>query len=300
MSLDHSIIFTRIQKVNQYINENLNDVLNQQFVEMIDNSTNTDPIKNLENQHSNSSKNQKENQTSKTSKKIIFSLEHKDKFSLNLRSIDYKSIPSSNDKDDKAVQTILFNTCTNKNDENRDESGLQPKYNDNFTKLLDPQYANRPPRSFEWILKASRSIFDEKSVSDTTEKNIINMPTFVLQWSTRQYGLNYLSYQCSWDLINSARAHQNKSNEIEMFNMDDNNHLFILASILCKVSEYRRYFSYEKEQEKDKATTLSVLNEITYPLFKILVKHFPQLSEFEKQLDDIREVLEKEVNEEPH
>lgn len=95
------------------------------------------------------------------------------------------------------------------------------KYNDAFTKLLDPMYSNRPPKPFEWIMKSLRSIYDEKTLKDTVDeqegRQMSPMPQFALQWSTRQYGLSYLSHQCSWDLVNSARAHQDKSPEIEMF-----------------------------------------------------------------------------------
>ena len=95
------------------------------------------------------------------------------------------------------------------------------KYSDAFTKLLDPMYSNRTPKPFEWILKSLRSIYDEKTLKDTVDeqegRNLCPMPQFALQWSTRQYGLSYLSHQCSWDLVNSARAHQEKIPEIEMF-----------------------------------------------------------------------------------
>jgi hypothetical protein len=40
----------------------------------------------------------------------------------------------------------------------------KPGYGDAFTKLLDPSYSERAPRTFEWILKSLRSIFDEKNV----------------------------------------------------------------------------------------------------------------------------------------
>jgi hypothetical protein len=107
------------------------------------------------------------------------------------------------------------------------ETNVQPTdfpkagFGDAFTKLLDPHYADRPPRTFEWILKSLRSIFDEKTVKDATDskegRECVPMPQYTLQWSTRQYGLSYLSHQCCWDLVNSARAHQSKSLEIELF-----------------------------------------------------------------------------------
>jgi hypothetical protein len=95
------------------------------------------------------------------------------------------------------------------------------QFGDAFTKLLDPGYADRPPRTFEWILKSLRSIYDEKTLKDAVDqgerRDVSAMPDFALQWATRQYGLNYLSHQCCWDLINSARAHRTKSVEVEMF-----------------------------------------------------------------------------------
>jgi hypothetical protein len=97
----------------------------------------------------------------------------------------------------------------------------KPGFRDAFTKLLDPRYSDRPPRTFEWILKSLRSIFDEKTVKDATDiregREVSPMPEFTLQWSTRQYGLSYLSHQCCWDLVNSARAHRDKALEIELF-----------------------------------------------------------------------------------
>ena len=97
----------------------------------------------------------------------------------------------------------------------------QNEYKDNFTKLLDPSYSDRPPKPFEWILKSLRSIFDEKSVKDATDtkegKKPVPMPVYTLHWSMRQYGLDYLAHQCCWDLVNASRAHQHKALEIETF-----------------------------------------------------------------------------------
>ncbi|OHT01756.1 hypothetical protein TRFO_31320 [Tritrichomonas foetus] len=97
----------------------------------------------------------------------------------------------------------------------------QSEYKDNFTRLLDPTYSDRPPRTFEWMMKSIRSIFDEKTVKDNNDinegKRPTAMPLFTLQWSMRQYGLDYLAHQCCWDLVNSARAHQYKAPEIEVF-----------------------------------------------------------------------------------
>lgn len=104
-------------------------------------------------------------------------------------------------------------------------------FKDNFTRLLDPTYSDRPPRSFEWMMKSIKSIYDEKTVKDSKDlkdllekKNnassffhSIQMPLFALQWSMRQYGLEYLAHQCCWDLVNTARAHQTKAAEIETF-----------------------------------------------------------------------------------
>lgn len=103
-------------------------------------------------------------------------------------------------------------------------------FKDNFTRLLDPTYSDRPPRSFEWMMKSIKSIYDEKTVKDAKDlkdmidgKNEISffhamqMPLFALQWSMRQYGLEYLAHQCCWDLVNTARAHQLKAAEIETF-----------------------------------------------------------------------------------
>lgn len=92
---------------------------------------------------------------------------------------------------------------------------------DAFKKFLDPKYSDRQPRTFEWTIKAVRSVFDEKTLKDTTDTNegrtISTMPAFALSWSTRQYGLQYLAQQCAWDLINSAREHQYKAPEIQIF-----------------------------------------------------------------------------------
>lgn len=94
-------------------------------------------------------------------------------------------------------------------------------FSDAFTRLLDPVYADRPPRTFDWILRSCRSIFDEKTLKDNidiSEKRSPSlMPQFALQWSTRQYGLSFLSHQCAWDLVISARTHQYKCTEVEMF-----------------------------------------------------------------------------------
>ncbi|OHT05772.1 hypothetical protein TRFO_26458 [Tritrichomonas foetus] len=120
-------------------------------------------------------------------------------------------------KTEKSVQTFAETKQLLEKSTNVTASEIYSPYSDAFTKLLNPVYANRPPRPFEWILKATRSIFDEKTLLDATDKAPINMPQFSLTWSTRQFGLDYLAHQCAWDLINSARAHQNKSIEIEMF-----------------------------------------------------------------------------------
>jgi hypothetical protein len=95
------------------------------------------------------------------------------------------------------------------------------RFSDAFTRLLDPHYADRPPRTFEWIMKSLRSVFDEKTLKDAVDaregRGPSSMPEFTLQWATRQYGLDYLSQQCCWDLINSARAHRAKASEVELF-----------------------------------------------------------------------------------
>jgi hypothetical protein len=61
----------------------------------------------------------------------------------------------------------------------------------------------------------------KKTLKDATDlkerREVSPMPQFTLQWSTRQYGLNFLAHQCCWDLVNSARAHQFKVLEIEVF-----------------------------------------------------------------------------------
>jgi hypothetical protein len=98
---------------------------------------------------------------------------------------------------------------------------LMGKFSDAFTKLLDQHYCDRPPRTFEWILKSARSIFDEKTMKDAVDaregRPPSSMPQFALQWATRQYGLNFLAHQCCWDLVNSARAHCEKYLEIDLF-----------------------------------------------------------------------------------
>ena len=102
------------------------------------------------------------------------------------------------------------------------QSLLQSKAKkDAFTKLLDPNYSDRPPRTFEWTIKAIRSIFDEKTLRDAKDisdgKSVSSMPDFAFDWSKRQYGLTYLVHQCAWDLINSAREHQYKAIEVSLF-----------------------------------------------------------------------------------
>lgn len=109
---------------------------------------------------------------------------------------------------------------------------MRDEFGDNFTKLLDPAYSDRPPRSFEWLVKSIKSIYDEKTVKDTKDYSdmakmgnggssslfkAISMPLFALQWSMRQYGLEYLAHQCCWDLVNTARAHQSKAADVETF-----------------------------------------------------------------------------------
>ena len=107
---------------------------------------------------------------------------------------------------------------------------MKDEYKDNFTRLLDPAYSDRTPRSFEWIMKSIKSIYDEKTVKDAKDMkdmidgksdfsmfNAMSMPLFALQWSMRQYGLEYLAHQCCWDLVNTARAHQSKAADIETF-----------------------------------------------------------------------------------
>ena len=134
--------------------------------------------------------------------------------------------------DTKAVQTfvdkpVLVNAqtmCNNDSFFKGDEAVA-------FTQMLDPKYRDRPPKTFDWILKNLRNIFDEKMLKDTADekegRELMNMPSFVVAWSTRQFGLDYLAQQCCWDLENSARVHQSKSQEIEIFRR-------FLSEDLCK------------------------------------------------------------------
>ncbi|EAY00850.1 hypothetical protein TVAG_207530 [Trichomonas vaginalis G3] len=116
------------------------------------------------------------------------------------------------------VLTVQKSTRESQTDPNMFE---ERQRKDAFTRFLDPKYSDRQPRTFEWTIKAVRSVFDEKTLKDTTDINegrkVSSMPQFALSWSTRQYGLQYLAQQCAWDLINSAREHQYKSPEIMIF-----------------------------------------------------------------------------------
>ena len=101
------------------------------------------------------------------------------------------------------------------------ENLTQDDVSKKFTQMLDPQYKDRPPKTFEWILKNLRSIFDEKMIKDAGDERqgnpVSSMPLFVIEWSHRQFGLDYLAQQCCWDLENSARVNQYKCLEIELF-----------------------------------------------------------------------------------
>ena len=132
----------------------------------------------------------------------------------------------------KKIQTMISSLDSSSNQEIRPllitretqvNQNILPKrkQKDAFTKMLDPVYSDRPPRTFEWTIKAVRSIFDEKTLRDSKDiaesRELVSMPLFAFDWSKRQYGLDYLVHQCAWDLINSAREHQFKALDIELF-----------------------------------------------------------------------------------
>ena len=82
--------------------------------------------------------------------------------------------------------------------------------------------------------------------------------------------------------------------DIEGFNPQNENHRLILASLLCRLCEYRRYFIlYETEDEIDKATTFSVMNEVVYPIYDKLSRHISCLKEYQQQLNGLKEILKK-------
>ena len=88
--------------------------------------------------------------------------------------------------------------------------------------------------------------------------------------------------------------------DLVIFMEDNDEHKMLLASLLCHLSEYRRYFvPYEKESEIDKATTYSVMNEIILPIYEKVIRHIPSLVQYESHLKDLRDILQKREEENP-
>lgn len=90
-----------------------------------------------------------------------------------------------------------------------------------FISLLESDESNREPRDLAWLIHSIRSIFDEKTVDDRTQKRYgeptIPMPEYVLKWAFRQYGRSDLVQKGCWDLFITSHHHMQKYLEITLF-----------------------------------------------------------------------------------
>jgi hypothetical protein len=93
--------------------------------------------------------------------------------------------------------------------------------NSRFVKLLDSDYSERPPRTFEWLIHAIRQIFDEKTVDDRTNVRegtpISALPEYILVWAFRQFGRPDLIQKGCWDLFLSSHHYMHRCLEVNIF-----------------------------------------------------------------------------------
>jgi hypothetical protein len=90
-----------------------------------------------------------------------------------------------------------------------------------FVQLLQTDYSDRPPKSFDWLIHAIPNIYDEKTVDDRTNIRdshpIPTMPQYLLTWAFRQFGRNDLIQKGCWDLFITSHFYMQRSLDVAMF-----------------------------------------------------------------------------------
>ena len=91
------------------------------------------------------------------------------------------------------------------------------------------------------------------------------------------------------------KAVEEKLDEIETISLENDEHAMLIAALICKISEFRRYFSHQSGNEitDHDAMTLSVLEMSVIPLFSKIVSQFPQLSPLNQNLEMTKKDLEE-------
>ncbi|OHS93096.1 hypothetical protein TRFO_40597 [Tritrichomonas foetus] len=107
--------------------------------------------------------------------------------------------------------------------EPEETGGDRLKAHSRFLGMIESDYSQRAPQSFEWLCNTIHDIYNAKAIDDDKVLNesyatdLINFPEYIYHYAHNKFQIKFLADQFCWDVYITSHEHKGRTQEIDIF-----------------------------------------------------------------------------------